>query len=338
MDCTQNKARDRVLRAVGSAAVAAAFAFSAPGAHAQSAWKPEKNVEIVVGAAVGGGTDLTSRVAQKIIQDMRLVDSSTVVNKPGGGQTIAWAYLNQHVGDGHYISIINEPFVTNRIMGVSALDYNDFTPLALLFDEYVIFAVKPGSPIKSGKDIVNRLRAGADSMTFAFGSSRGNNTHLAIGLVGKLADAQMSNMKIVVFGSGGAATTALLGGHVDVLVTTPTPIREQIKAGLARGIAMTSPQRLGGDLADVPTWREQGVDAVLSSWRVVFGPKGMTREQIAFWVNVFAKISATKEWQSDLDQNARERHFLTGGDLHKFLDAQRTQLEVILAGIGMAKR
>src|SRR5258706_8046574 len=210
MDCIRNRTRGTVARLLGHAVVAAVFVFNSLSCQAQPAWKPEKNVEIIAGAAVGGGTDITSRVAQKIIQDRRLVDSSTVVNKPGGGQTIAWAYLNQHMGDGHYISIINEPFVTNRIMGVSPLDYNDFTPLALLFDEYVIFAVKPESPIKSGKDIVNRLRAGADTVTFAFGSSRGNNTHLAIGLVGKLAGVQTSNMKIVVFGSGGAATTALL--------------------------------------------------------------------------------------------------------------------------------
>jgi putative tricarboxylic transport membrane protein len=241
------------------------------------------------------------------------------------------------MGDGHYISIINEPFVTNRIMGVSSFDYNDFTPLALLFDEYVIFAVKPDSPIKSGKDMLTRLRAGADSVTFAFGSSRGNNTHLAIGLVGKLANAQVQKMKMIVFGSGGVATAALLGGHVDVLVTTPAPIREQLKARLVRGIAMTSPKRLGSEFADIPTWREQGVDAVFSSWRMAFGPKGMSREQIAFWVDVFAKVSATEEWKSDLDSNARERHFLTGSDLHKFLDAQRTQLEIILTEIGMVK-
>ena len=76
---------------------------------------------------------------------------------------------------------------------------------------------------------------------------------------------------------------------------------------------------------------------MFSSWRMVFGPKGMSREQIAFWVDVFAKVSATDEWKGDLDSNARERHFLTGGDLHKFLDAQRTQLEIILTEIGMAK-
>ena len=106
--------------------------------HAQTAWKPAKTVEIVVGAAPAGGADLTARLAQKILQELKLVEAAGVVNKPGGGQTIAWAYLNQHAGDANYLSVVNEPIVTNRVIGASALDHNDFTPLALLFDEYMI--------------------------------------------------------------------------------------------------------------------------------------------------------------------------------------------------------
>src|SRR6185295_17988929 len=68
-------------------------------ADAQSvAWKPARNVEIVVGVGPGGGIDRTARIVQKILQEQRLLDvTATVVNKPGGGSTIAQAYLNQRI-------------------------------------------------------------------------------------------------------------------------------------------------------------------------------------------------------------------------------------------------
>ena len=104
-------------------------------AYAQPTWRPERAVEIVVGTSPGGGTDLTARVLQKVLQERQFVDSAIVVNKPGGGQTVSWVYMNQHAGDGHYLNIVNEPLLTNRIMGVSPLAFDDFTPIALLFRE-----------------------------------------------------------------------------------------------------------------------------------------------------------------------------------------------------------
>ena len=65
-----------------------------------------RNVEIIVGVSPGGGIDRTARTIQKIMQDMRLLEvTASVVNKPGGGSTIAQAYLNQHTGDAHYFEI-----------------------------------------------------------------------------------------------------------------------------------------------------------------------------------------------------------------------------------------
>lgn len=321
---------------VGASALAWVMLVS-PGFAQTAAWKPEKTVEIVVGASPGGGTDITARVLQKLFTDKRLVDSSVVVNRPGGGQTVAWAYLHQRQGDGHYVQIINEPFVTNRIMGVSPLNYTDFTPLTLLFDEYVIFLVKPDSPIASGKDLVERLRKDPESVAFGFGSSRGNNTHMAIGMVAKAAGLNMGKLKIVVFQSGGEATTALLGGHVDVTATTPAAIENHFRAGRVRPVAVTAPSRLGADFASVPTWKELGVDAVYSSWRCTFGPKGMSSAQVAFWEETLAKIAETDDWKKDLEKNVRIGRHLDSKKLRQFLNGQNELLRGILTDIGMAK-
>src|SRR5688572_29783910 len=73
---------------------------------AQSAWSPQKNVEIVVGSAPGGSNDKTGRQVERILVEKKLVNVSlAVVNKPGGGSNIAFTYVSQHAGDGHYLLV-----------------------------------------------------------------------------------------------------------------------------------------------------------------------------------------------------------------------------------------
>jgi len=117
-------------------------------------WQPERNVEIVVPSGPGGGTDKTGRTVQSLLQNLKLVDKSIVVNKPGAGGRLGMLYLNQHAGDGHFVSVSTVPLLTNHITGASNITYTDVTPLAQLFSEYILFAVRADSPIKSGQDMV----------------------------------------------------------------------------------------------------------------------------------------------------------------------------------------
>ena len=71
---------------------------------AQASWKPDRPVELIVGSAAGNSNDLMLRLIAQVSQEKRLLDvPMNVMNKPGGGNTIAWNYLNQRAGDGHYL-------------------------------------------------------------------------------------------------------------------------------------------------------------------------------------------------------------------------------------------
>src|SRR5687767_4559405 len=199
--------------ALGAAATAAA-------ADAPDAWKPTRNVEIVVGVGPGGGIDRTARIVQKILQEERLIPgAATVVNKPGGGSTIAQAYLNQHAGDAHYLEITATSILTNHITGKSRLGHKDFTPVAMLYDEYLGFLVRHDSPLKNGKDLLAALRENPEALPVGIATAAGNTNHIAAGLAAKAAGADVKKLRVVVFGSGGESMTALLGGHVALVVT-----------------------------------------------------------------------------------------------------------------------
>ena len=104
-----------------------------------------------------------------------------------------------------------------------------------------------------------------------------------------------------------------------------------------RAIGISSEQKIDGVLADVPTWREQGVDAVFSNWRGVIGPKGMSAEQIAYWDDVFAKTVETPEWKEETQRSQLVSHYLKSRETVEFLSAENEKLTGIMGKLGLAK-
>lgn len=327
------------LRGSLAAASFLALAAAASSCPAQvSGWKPSRNVEIIVGVGPGGGVDRTARMVQRIMQDKRLLEvSATVVNKPGGGSTIAQAYLNQHAGDAHYFEISATSLLTNYIIGRSPHGFNDFTPIAMLYDEYIGFAVNADSPLKSGAELLEVLRANPASLPVGIATSAGNTNHIAVGLAAKRAGGDVKQLRVVVFGSGGESMTALLGGHVGLVVTPSANTIRHIQSGKMRVLAVAAPQRLTGALAVVPTWKEQGADIVVANWRPVVGPRGLTLAQVAFWEDVFAKITQSEEWKSEIEKAGGVNHYMGSRELRKYFETQHAEFRAILSDLGLAK-
>ncbi len=315
------------------------ISLAIPAAHSQTGpWKPARNVEIVVGVGPGGGIDRTARLIQKILQDQRLVEvTATVVNKPGGGSTIAQAYLNQRAGDAHVWEITATSLLTNHITGKSAFGHKDFTPVAMLYDEYIGFLVRQDSPLKTGKDLLDALKADPDSLPVGIATAAGNTNHIAAGLAAKAAGGDVKKLRVVVFGSGGESMTALLGGHVGVVATPSANAIPHLQAGRMRVLAIAAPARLDGALAAVPTWKEQGQNIIVANWRPVVGPKGWSPAQIAYWEDVFAKVTRTDDWKNEVARSGGVNHYMNSRDLAAYFDAQYTQFRSVLGDLGLAK-
>ena len=315
-------------------------ALAAAGAFAQdNRWKPVKPVEIVIGVAPGGGIDRTARLLQKIMQERRLVEvPMTVINKPGGGSTIAQVYLNQHAGDAHYFEISATSLLTNHITGKSAYGHKDFTPIAMLSDEYIGFLVRHDSPLKTGRDLLNLLKADPESLPIGIATAAGNTNHIAAGLAARSAGGDVKKLRVAVFGSGGEAMTALLGGHVGLVTTPAANAIPHVQSGRMRVLAIAAPSRLEGALAGIPTWKEQGESIVVANWRPVLGPKGLSAPQIAFWEEVFAIITRSDEWKSEVARAGGVNHYMNSRDLAAYFDAQYAQFRTVLGELGLAKQ
>ena len=315
-----------------------ALAAVAAGAHAQ-AWSPQRNVEIVVGSAPGGSNDKTARTVERILIANKLVNIAiTVANKPGGGSNIAFTYVSQRPPDGHTLMVGTPALLTNHINGSSPLSYADFTPIASLFNDYTVFAVNAASPSRSGKDLIERVRKDPKSVAIGFATTIGSFQHVAAALLMKAVGGNPRDLKVVAFKGSAEAVTNLLGGHLDLVTTAAGNAAPHVVAGRLRVVAAAAPNRLGGALAEIPTWKEQGVDLVWGGWRAIMGPKGLSPSQVAYWEGVLRKATEYPEWKADIERNFWSDDFVTGAQFRKDLEKDYADMKAVLVDLGLAKQ
>lgn len=268
---------------------------------------------------------------QRIWQDKNIIPVPVAVaNKPGGGGSLSLSYLNQQGADGRFIAVGSPSLLLSHIAGTGSFSHEDFTSLARLFSEYIVIAVRTESPLKTGADLVRRLKADPASVSAAVATARGGMQHVAVGRIAKVVGADVRKMRIVVFNSGSESITQVLGGHIDIVATAVANAAPYVANNQLRIIGIAAPQRLTGPLAQVPTWKEQGVDVVASNWRSVIGPRAMTAAQTAWWDQALQKLVQTAEWNDDIQKNYWVNNYLGSTDSKAFFASQYDELKDVL--------
>jgi putative tricarboxylic transport membrane protein len=321
-----------------SLCIAALVVALAADVHAQPAWKPEKAVEVIVPTAAGGANDNMARLIQKILHDRKLVPTPVVVmNKAGGNQTLATTYLRQHPADPHYLLYSTSSVFSAQITGLTPHRYTDLAPIALLMTEHTVVSVRADSPIRNMRDLVARLKA--DTQSIAFGMvSRGGSNHVALAQAVKAAGIDAKRLKTAVFKTNVESYLGVVGGHLDAVVSSATAAYPFMQKGDVRVLGIAAQERQPGELANVPTMREQGIEGrAVTNWRGIFAPPGTTPAQAAFWDEAFAKLVATPDWQKPQGQTNSAKDFLRSRDFVKFLETEYALSKAILTELGFAK-
>lgn len=306
---------------------------------ASSAWRPQREVEIIAGTPPGGGLDRSARALVKATESKRLLDVPVKVNNVAGdGGRKAWAYLDRHPGDPHVLSISSANLATDRLLGKSAFEHEAaFTPLAILYTEYIAFVARTDSPFTRGADLLDRLGADAGAVTIALSTSLGNPNHIAVAKVIRHAGGDVRAPKIRVFDSALDAVADVVGGNAEVAAVTAASAVKGLAARTLRALAVSAPQRLDGLYGQTPTWSEQSVDCVIGAWRGVTGARGLAPAQVAFWEGVLAAAITTEEWNAELARHYWTSMYLDGASLRHFLHRERVEMEALLADLGLLR-
>lgn len=322
-------------RFIGLAAAIGCLAATLPhlalGEPAQ--WMPQRDVEFIVPTAAGSTMDVLARSIQKIWQDQHAVNVPiTVEAKPGAGGAVAWTYLSRQAGDGHLIAISGPTLLANDVLNVGELKYADVTPIAQLFTEYTVFAVRGDSPIKTGTDLVDAMRT-STTLSIGVAPGFGGSNHVAVLKLAKAAKIDISKLAVVPFHGANEAITALLGGHIDMADATISAMEPFLNSGKLRAVAVAAPQRLAGPQSAIPTWKEQGYDVVEGNWRGIVGPPKLDAAELAYWDERVAALVKTTMWADILRQYHWDAAYADSAGAKRFLDTQYEELRATLANL-----
>lgn len=302
---------------------------------------PEKMITLVAPSGAGGGWDLTARSLAKVLTETKLVKQPiTVENKPGGGGAVFMAeYATADKNNPYKLFVNSPPLLINNLKkeGNSPYGFRNTTPLAQLTRDYGAIVVQKSSKYRDIRSLIDDLKNNPEQVTLAGGSAPGSMDHLIAVLPAYKSGIDPKKLKYVSYDGGGEAMAALLGGNADVIATDASAVREYVKAGKVRVLAVTSPERMRGELKDVPTLKEEGIDAEFTIWRGVFGPEQMPDEAKQYWDEKLRALSDSEEWKKELEKNNWESEYKDSRAFADFLEEQEKQIKEMLESMGMAK-
>jgi putative tricarboxylic transport membrane protein len=304
------------------------------GTAGAQGWKPERNVELVIPTSPGGSNDIAGRTIHKLWSELKLLPvASSVVNRSGGEHIVGYTYVQQRVGDPHHIGMMSTPMLVNPIEGRTQLTHRDLTPIAYLITEPMVAVVRADSPIQTGRDLVEALRINPKALSIALTST---GHRVSIGLPLYRAGVNIKGVRMPAFKGGGETTTAVLGGHADVQITSVSTSVPHVTAGKMRAIAVSSSRRLGGVMASVPTWEELGYVSS-GSWKGVFAPPGITAAQVGFWEEVMQRTAQSDEIVRYAEKNLWLVEFKGSAETRKWLDQESAALKSIMTELGLVQ-
>jgi tripartite-type tricarboxylate transporter receptor subunit TctC len=241
--------------------------------HAQTF--PSKPVTIVVPYPPGGSNDTFAReLGKKLSETWRM--PVIIDNKPGAGGSIGAAYVAKAPPDGYTLCLLSSSFTTNAaIQPTLPFDpVNGFTPVAMVAKGPMILTVALHVPAKSTLELFDYARKHPGQLNYAT-SGQGGTNHFATELLMKAANIRMTH---VPYKGMPPAITDLLGGHVDVLITSGPSIYQHVKAGRVRALGVTSagPSQVMPELRPISEMGLPGYHFEL--WWGILAPPGLPGE------------------------------------------------------------
>tara|TARA_Y100001956_G_C4109222_1_gene181546 strand:+ start:386 stop:1375 length:990 start_codon:yes stop_codon:yes gene_type:complete len=296
---------------------------------------PPKTLSFVAPSGAGGGWDLTIRTVAKTLKDTGLVEANMpITNRPGGGGAVNLAYMQTQKGSDKLISVYSPPILLTNLTGSSKYSYEDTTPLARLITDYGAFVVSKDSKYTSINEVMEALKKDPKSVKVGGTSAAGSMDHIQFLLIAKAAGVPNLNQIDYISFQDGGAVAQVLGGHVDLISTGLGDVAQLVESGNLRALAQTASKRVGeGEVAKIPTVREQGIDATFENWRGLFAPKDMPEYAVTYWNTTLKEMVETPEWAEARKRNGWDAAYQNGEDFTKFLAQTNEQYKDILAEI-----
>src|SRR3954451_1442631 len=261
---------------VKTGAVLAACVIASAAGHAQT--YPSRSITLIIPFAAGGSNDI---VARAIGKELTRAWGQPVIaeNRAGAGGVIGAAAVATAAPDGYTLLLVSSTFTINAAIR-KAMPFDtlkDFTPIAFVARSPLLVTASNKLAVKSAKQLLALARSKPGHITYA-SSGLGSINQISAELIALSAGVKLTH---VPYKGGAPALNDLLGGHVDIYVSSLPQVLPLAQSGQANALAVTSARR-APQLPDVPTLDESGMAGFdLASWWGIVGPAGMPANIVA---------------------------------------------------------
>lgn len=289
-------------------------------------------VRIMAPASPGGGWDTTSRVLQRTLQREGLVRNVQVFNVEGAGGIIGLGQLARE-DDAALLMTMGLVMLGAIQTNQSDVTLQDVEPIALLTGEPLVIVVPADSPFETIDDLTAALLEDPRGNAIAGGSAGGADQILA-GLVAQDIGLDPVQINYIPYSGGGESLAALLGGQVAAGISGVGEYAPQVESGDLRALAVSG-EEPSGQLPEVETLQDLGVDVELTNWRGVMASPDLSEEERADLIELVTLVHDSDEWAEALETNGWEDEFMTGDDFGEFIEAENERVNAILREIGL---
>ncbi len=295
---------------------------------------PEKPIEFVVHSPAGGGSDLFSRAVGSILEKEGIVKQKIqVVNREGGSGTAALNYMYDRAGDPYVIMQYTTGPLSTLLRGSSKLKLEDITFISMNCMDPNLALTRVESPYNDMKSVVDYAKKNPEKVSVGFGGV-GGSEHISAHRVAKASGAEFN---LVGFGGGGPLAVAILGGHVDVGFGTVGEQMGQIEGKKIKPLGTMTSERIPF-LPNVPTMKEQGINAVYVQPRGFWAPKNIPDSVVKFWEEALSKLIRTKAYQDFLKSQYSVEAFMQHDQAKAFIVDYLKGLQVDVDELGVFKK
>lgn len=312
-------------RLIRIAVLASVAAFALP--VAQAAWPDDKPIEVIVGFAPGGETDIMARgLAPFIAKHLGGKANLIVVNKVGASGEIGNAYVQRAAADGYTIGVVNvPPLMFVPLTKKAQYDPKEFSLISRVVSDPTFLVTRASSPYTSLKQIVAALKDKPRSLSFGY-NGIGTNGHLAMLQLQLESGAQLNDIP---FNGSSQSKNALLGGHTDFIFTSLTAIPSPEKEAVPLRIVSQFMETRAPALRDVPTAKEEGIHNVMPSDRGFAVPKAVPTTIQTRLQDAIAASLKDPEFLKTATSYASVISYMPGAEWQKLLDAGMPALRVL---------
>lgn len=284
-------------------------------------FKPAKQMDWIVTSSAGGGSDIFTRKITEILTEEKIIDGTTFIvnNKTDGNGEIGRNEVANLKGDkaNNTLLTFNSGDLMPMVQNTANRSAN-FNIIAIMaVDKQLLFKGKE-SKYETFAEAIEAAKGGE---TIIIGGSKGDDIATYQALLKEIGISQ-DVMKYITYNSTSEAITAILGGHVDLVISKPAASSEYVNSGDLTPILALSTERYEGNLKDAPTLSEVGdyEDVEVPVWRGVAAPKSMSAEAVAYYTEALKKVSESQPWKTEyLEVNKLISNYMNSADATAFV-------------------